>query len=462
MHSTGKLTVMKKYRVISFTMLAMLIATLAVSCAAKADPAAASQVATVQRGNLNINILASGNLLTAHEENLAFYSAGTVQQVLVKVGDRVQSGQVLAKLDTAPLESALAQSAISVKQAQMNLENAEEPKTNSTGSQVISAPDPLDIEIKELQLQNAKDDLVEAQKKLDKATITSPMAGLVTDVNVVPGDQVSANAVGVRVIDPVNFQTEVLVNETEIYQLSIGTSATVQAVALPAYTFPARISLIAETPTIQSNVVNYKVTVQMDPVDAATVQAQSSGRMPTGISSGRIRQPGVGGQTPNAQAASDNRTFSRQAYAGQQSDNQTASDNRTSTRRSFVGQAPGAAGQNQQVQAAATVPQDFRLREGLTVTVSIIAEQRTDILLVPNKAITSRGGKYYVQLVSAGKAAEKMIQAGITDGQNTEVISGLSEGDQVSTATNITTPTTTTNTQQRGGQSNQIPGVRIP
>jgi hypothetical protein len=101
------------------------------------------------------------------------------------------------------------------------------------------------------------------------------------------------------------------------------------------------------------------------------------------------------------------------------------------------------------------------LREGLTVTVSIIAEQRTDILLVPNKAITSRGGKYYIQLVSAGKTAEKMIQAGITDGQNTEVISGLSEGDQVSTATNIVT-TTTTNSQQQRSQTPSIPGVGFP
>jgi hypothetical protein len=121
-----------------------------------------------------------------------------------------------------------------------------------------------------------------------------------------------------------------------------------------------------------------------------------------------------------------------------------------------------AGGQNQQAQATSTLPQNFRLREGLTVTISIIAEQRADILLVPNKAITSRGGKYYVQLVSAdAKAAEKMIQAGITDGQNTEVISGLSEGDVVSTATNITTTTTTTGSQQRQ-QTPSIPGVGFP
>ena len=102
------------------------------------------------------------------------------------------------------------------------------------------------------------------------------------------------------------------------------------------------------------------------------------------------------------------------------------------------------------------------MREGLTVTVSIIAEQRTNILLVPNKGITSRNGRYYVQLVSAdGKVEEKMIQAGITDGQNTEVIGGLNEGDLVSTATNITTQTSATGSQQRTSTVS-MPGVRLP
>ena len=458
---------MRKYRVTSSVILVLLIAALALSCTSKANPAAAAgQTATVQRGNLNISILASGNLVTANQQNLAFYSSGTVQQVLVKIGDNVTAGQVLAKLDTAPLESSLAQAEISVKTAQMNLENAEEPKTDSSGT-VISAPDPLQIEITQLQLQNAQANQVEAQKTLDLATITAPFAGLVTDVNVVPGDQVSANAVGVRIIDPVNFEVVVLVNEMEIYELSIGTPATVQAVALATYTFPGKVALIAESPTIQSNVVNYQVTVQMDPVTAATLQAQaqSAARTASGTASARTRTATTGTQTGTAQTAgnsqsgtqvpSGNRTISRQASSGRPSDNQTAAG-QTSTGSSFTGQT-----------AAATVPQDSLLREGLTVTVSITAEQRTDILLVPNKAITSRSGRYYVQVVSAGTTTEKMIQTGITDGQNTEVTSGLNEGDVVSTATNITATATTTSSrtttsQQQRAPTTSIPGVRLP
>ena len=464
---------MRKHKVVTFAILILLTATLALSCTSKASTAAAaSQTATVQSGNLSVDILASGNLLTANEADLAFYSAGTVQDVLVKIGDNVTEGQALAKLDTAPLESNLAQAEINVETAQMNLENAEEPQTDSSGT-VISAPDPLNIDIKQLQLQNAQANQVEAQKELDKATITAPFAGLVTNVNVVPGDQVAANFVGVRVIDPVNFQVNVLVSEMQIYNLSVGTPATVQAVALSSYTFPGKVSLIAEAPTIQSNVVNYQVTVLMDPVDAATLRAQSASRSTSGTTSARVRTSSTGGQTSNSQAAanlpsdnqtaSDNRTFSRPASSGQPSGNQTAAGP-NSTGRSFTGQSAGAGGQNQQAQAATTVPADFRLREGLTVTVSIVTAQKTNILLVPNKAITSQGGRYYVQVVSAGQTTQKMIQTGITDGQNTEVVSGLNAGDVVSTATNIVATTTTTSSQQQRGGSpgNSIPGVRLP
>ncbi|MGA2159372.1 MAG: efflux RND transporter periplasmic adaptor subunit [Dehalococcoidia bacterium] len=463
---------MKKFRAISSILLVLLIGVIALSCTSKSNTAAAAgQTATVQSGNLSVDILASGNLVTANEADLAFYSAGTVEDVLVKIGDNVTEGQELAKLDTAPLESNLAQAKIDVETAQMNLENAEEPQTDSSGT-VISAPDPLNIDIKQLQLQNAQANQTEAQKELDKATITAPFAGLVTNVNVVPGDQVAANFVGVRIIDPVNFQVNVLVSEMQIYNLSIGTPATVQAVALSSYTFPGKVSLIAEAPTIQSNVVNYQVTVLMDPVDAATLQAQLN-RTSAGSASARSRPSGAAGQTSNSQAAantqsgsqtsSDNRTSSRQASSGQPSGNQTAAGP-NSTSRSYAGQSASAGGQNQQAQATTTVPADFRLREGLTVTVSIVTAQKTNILLVPNKAITSQGGRYYVQVVSGGTTTQKVIQTGITDGQNTEVVSGLNAGDVVSTATNIVASTTTNSQQQRAPTSSitSIPGVRLP
>jgi macrolide-specific efflux system membrane fusion protein len=79
-----------------------------------------------------------------------------------------------------------------------------------------------------------------------------------------------------------------------------------------------------------------------------------------------------------------------------------------------------------------TASGDFRLREGLTVTVNIITEEVTDVLLVPSAAITMKGGKNYVKVVLPdGTTEDRAIETGVSDWQNTEVISGLNEGDEV-------------------------------
>jgi len=356
----------------------------------------ASQVSTVQSGNINVSILASGSLMTSKEYNLAFYSAGTVRSILVKVGDMVKEGDVLAQLDTASLENSLAQAEISVKQARLNLENALQPP-----------PDPLNVEIKELALKNAKNNVVEAEKKLQQATIMAPFNGLVTEVNAVEGDQVSASTAILRLIDPENFETTVYVNETEIYNVKIGTPATVKVVALPNKIYTAKVSSISETATISSNVVNYKVTVKLDPVNAETGAQVSTGTKTSAATpqQGPRRQPGAGQPAPSMQQSQTN----------------------TST--------------------------NTRLKEGLTVTVSIIVDEKNGILLVPNQAITSRGNRYYVQVVtSAGATEERSIQVGITDGTNTEVVSGLSENEQVSISA-AATSTSATSTQRTGTQT---------
>ena len=114
----------------------------------------------------------------------------------------------------------------------------------------------------------------------------------------------------------------------------------------------------------------------------------------------------------------------------------------------------------QQGLAPAMIPEDFQLREGLTVTVSIIVEERNDVLLVPNKAITRRGAETYVQVLSPdGVTTERSITTGISDWQFTEVTEGLSEGEKVVVPQGTTTPPT----PQPGGQGEiRIPGMGRP
>ena len=103
-----------------------------------------------------------------------------------------------------------------------------------------------------------------------------------------------------------------------------------------------------------------------------------------------------------------------------------------------------------------TVPESYQLREGLTVTVSIIVSSSTDVLLVPNAAIISRGPETCVQIaLEDGSVEERVIQTGTSDFQFTEVTSGLEEGEEI-----VVPQGTVTDTQQNRPGGLMIPGMR--
>jgi macrolide-specific efflux system membrane fusion protein len=105
-------------------------------------------------------------------------------------------------------------------------------------------------------------------------------------------------------------------------------------------------------------------------------------------------------------------------------------------------------------------PEDFQLREGLTVTVSIIVDERNNVLLVPNAAVTTQGRQTYVQVSSDGTTEDRAVQIGISDWQCTEVTSGLSEGEEV-VVPQGTAPAPSTS-EQRPQQGIRIPGMGRP
>ena len=103
-------------------------------------------------------------------------------------------------------------------------------------------------------------------------------------------------------------------------------------------------------------------------------------------------------------------------------------------------------------------PENFQLREGLTVTVSILVDERNDVLLVPNSAITSSGRQTYVKVVSPdGVIEDRLVITGISDWQYTEIVEGLDEGEQVVVPQGTTTEPATS---QEGPGGMRIPGMR--
>lgn len=72
------------------------------------------------------------------------------------------------------------------------------------------------------------------------------------------------------------------------------------------------------------------------------------------------------------------------------------------------------------------VPDVFR--SGMTANVNIIEKAKEDILLIPTDAIVSDKGKTYVWIASKDRQdpVKRLIRTGMSDDQNTEVLSGIS------------------------------------
>lgn len=80
------------------------------------------QTDTVKKQNIQATVLSTGQVVSKVDLNLSFQSSGVVRKVLVKEGDVVKAGQVLANLDQSTVAGALMSARGALAQAQANYE----------------------------------------------------------------------------------------------------------------------------------------------------------------------------------------------------------------------------------------------------------------------------------------------------------------------------------------------------
>lgn len=80
----------------------------------------------------------------------------------------------------------------------------------------------------------------------------------------------------------------------------------------------------------------------------------------------------------------------------------------------------------------------------MSITASIITNQKDDVLMVPSGAVKSTNGAYSVRVLVEGQPVDVPVEIGVTSTSNTEITSGVNEGENVVTA--VVNPTTTSPT----------------
>lgn len=80
---------------------------------------------------------------------------------------------------------------------------------------------------------------------------------------------------------------------------------------------------------------------------------------------------------------------------------------------------------------ASLISPDTRVRLGMSANVGIDLGKKENVLIVPNLAVKTTDGQKSVTRIVNGKQVETSVQVGTSDDKNTEIKSGLSEGDKV-------------------------------
>ena len=249
------------------------------------------EVVTAKKGRVELNVQEVGSIEPLRKVEIKSKVAGQVQAVLVDVGDEVQEGALLMRLDPqdagrdvrlAEARAKITESQLSVAEAQLALKK----KAHQNGALTDLELGVADGEVQRLRAQ-ASLEQVELQGTRDRLAYTqirSPIRGIVLARNVQPGEMVTPGVASVASGNPllVVAQIEKLLVRTELNQIDVARIKAKDKVeigvdALPGKRFVGSIYRIAAM--AQKSERRRESNLQIFPVDIVVDRSQPSADM---------------------------------------------------------------------------------------------------------------------------------------------------------------------------------------
>ncbi|HZX99395.1 MAG TPA: biotin/lipoyl-binding protein [Dermatophilaceae bacterium] len=353
--------------------------------------AAAPTLVSVTTSTIRQNVSATGTLEPAHRADLTFAVSGTVTSLPVVVGDTVRAGAVLATVDTSSLETAVtsAQASVSATQDQLTAQQ----DAGSSAVQIAST---------QAQLADAQAKLADSETALAAASMTSPIAGTVAQVNIAVGDKVGGTA---------SASSPSASGSAGSSSSSAGAGASSSSASAASASSTAQVVVISTT----SWVVNASVGSADLPQLKKGQQAEIT---PSGSATkifGTVKSVGIVASSSSSGSASFPVTIA------------------------VTGSPKG-------------------LYAGGAADVAIIVKQVENLLSVPTNAVHTESGKTVVHQLKGGAQVSTPVKVGTTYGAVTQILSGLKAGDKVVGTTfrlGGNRPSGGTGTRQGGGT---VPG----
>ena len=256
------------------------------------------RVEAIGTRDLVATVTASGNVRARRKVDISSDISARVSQLLVQEGEDVAQGQVLLRLDPSRYQAALdrsqanlSQAQAGVAQARANLIRAERQaermaSLRARDSLLVSRQDvenaETDLEVQQSLLDAAvfgvnqsQAAVEEARDQVSKTIIRAPISGRITRLNVEEGETVIVGTMNnpgslILTVSDLSVMEVVLeVDETDVPEIALGDSASVELDAFPDLVFPGTVTEIGnsairppsqaagsgQTPTIDFEVV---------------------------------------------------------------------------------------------------------------------------------------------------------------------------------------------------------------
>ncbi len=199
---------------------------------------------------------------------------GKVVELPINVGDTVDQGQVIARIEQDDLvakvklqEAILAEAEAEEKRLRNDYERDKQLSVSSSiSSQQLDKSEAL-YEMAKARTQKARAELDYWKAQLSYATIVAPIKGIVASVNTMQGETVvtGLNApTFIRIIDLEHLEVLAYVDENDIGKAQVGQDAVFTVAAHPATEFKGKVTSIYPAATTQDNVVYYITSINVD------------------------------------------------------------------------------------------------------------------------------------------------------------------------------------------------------
>jgi len=223
------------------------------------------KTSNVQKGNLQEEMILSGNVTATNYTKLSFETAGKIIYVGVREGDKITKGKLISRLETTVLNSNYQIAMSNLRAAEATVENIHNQVKDHSGDETFAQKDLRTAA--EVNKDKAYEAMLIAKRNLDGASLYAPFSGIVTYLNhPFTGVYSSFGSIEAEILDPETMYVSATIDQSDIESLINKKDGEIIFDAYLDKTYKGKIENISFAPKLGESATVYEVKISIDDI----------------------------------------------------------------------------------------------------------------------------------------------------------------------------------------------------